>query len=362
MRYLGLILLLFTTLLFGQTPKYTPDGFRVAREGYQFVFPRDHGNHPDFKTEWWYVTGHLINKANGDRYGYQLTFFRQASPKNKWKGNSSWQSDQIYMAHAAITNESEKSFTHEEKLNRGGILADSKISDLDISNESWFLKRVPSGEINLQMSINNMELRLKLKPLTSLVIFGKKGVSKKGDDPTASSHYLTYPRMQSEGSMRLSNGSLINMEGLSWMDHEISSNQLAINQSGWDWAGIQLKNGYSMMFYRLRLANGTQDKNSVAYFLDSRGKILKSTKEFKIKILSNWTSLTTKIEYPSRIALTIDNDIYFIEPTLKDQELNSKRSGGLSYWEGSCRVKDSKGRWIGNAYLELTGYTVDNKN
>ena len=360
MRYLGLTLFLFTTLLFGQTPKYTPDGFRVAREGYQFVFPRDHGNHPDFKTEWWYVTGHLINKANGDRYGYQLTFFRQASPKNKWRGNSSWQSDQIYMAHAAITNESEKSFVHEEKLNRGGILANSKIGDLDVFNESWLLKRIPSGEVNLQMSVKNMQLLLRLKPITSLVTFGEKGVSKKGDDPTASSHYLTYPRMQSEGSMRLSDGSSIELEGLSWMDHEISSNQLGSNQSGWDWAGIQLNNGNSIMFYRLRLADGTQDRNSVAYYVDDRGKIFKSTKLFRIRVLSNWTSSITKIEYPSRIELTIDNDIYIIEPTMKDQELNSKRSGGLSYWEGSCRVKDLNEKIIGNAYLELTGYTRRN--
>ena len=260
------------------------------------------------------------------------------------------------MAHAAITNESVKSFVHEEKLNRGGILANSKIGDLDIFNESWFMKRIPSGDVDLEMSVKNMQLRLKLKPITSLVTFGEKGVSKKGDDPTASSHYLTYPRMQSEGSMRLPNGSSIDVEGLSWMDHEISSNQLASNQSGWDWAGIQLKNGTSIMFYRLRLADGTQDRNSVAYYMNDRGKILKSTKEFSTKILSNWKSSTTKIEYPSRIELTIDNDIYIIGPTMKDQELNTKRSGGLSYWEGSCRVEDSKGKWIGNAYLELTGY------
>ena len=357
MKYFGFIVFLITALLSGQTPKYTPDDFRVARDGYQFVFPRDHGNHPDFKTEWWYVTGHLIDKANGDRYGYQLTFFRQASPKNKWRGNSSWQSDQIFMAHAAITNESEKSFVHEEKLNRGGILANSKIGDLDVFNESWFMKRIPSGDVDLEMSVKNIELRLKLKPMTSLVTFGENGVSKKGDDPTASSHYLTYPRMQSEGLMRLPNGSSVEVEGLSWMDHEISSNQLGSNQSGWDWAGIQLNNGDSIMFYRLRLADGTQDRNSVAYCVDSRGKIFKSTKEFKIKTLSNWTSSITGIEFPSRIELNINNDIYIIEPTLKDQVLNSKRSGGLSYWEGSCQVKDPGGQVIGNAYLELTGYT-----
>ena len=356
MRYIGFILFLFTTLLFGQTPKYTPDGFRVAREGYQFVFPRDHGNHPDFKTEWWYVTGHLINKTNGDRYGYQLTFFRQASPKSKWRGNSNWQSDQIYMAHAAITDESEKSFIHEEKLNRGGLLANSKIGDLDVFNESWFFKRIPNGEFDLQMSVKDVQLLLKLKPITSLVTFGEKGVSKKGDDPTASSHYLTYPRMQSEGSMRLSDGSSIGVEGLSWMDHEISSNQLGNNQSGWDWAAIQLNNGDSIMFYRLRLTDGTQDKNSVIYVIDKKGHIIKASKNLKITVLTNWRSPNTKIHYPSKIELNIDKTFYILEPTLKSQELLSRRSGGISYWEGSCRVKNREGIFIGNAYLELTGY------
>jgi len=91
--------------------------------------------------------------------------------------------------------------------------------------------------------------------------------------------------------------------------------------------------------------------------VDDRGKIFKSTKSFRIRVLSNWRSSITKVEYPSRIELVIEKDIYIIEPTLKDQELNSKRSGGLSYWEGSCRVQDLSGRIIGNAYLELTGYT-----
>ena len=356
MKYFGFIVFLITALLSGQTPKYTPDGFRVAREGYQFVFPRDHGNHSDFKTEWWYVTGHLINKTNGDRYGYQLTFFRQASPKSKWRGNSNWQSDQIYMAHAAITDESEKSFIHEEKLNRGGLLANSKIGDLDVFNESWFLKRIPSGDVDLQMSVKDVQLLLKLKPITSLVTFGEKGVSKKGDDPTASSHYLTYPRMQSEGSMRLSDGSSIGVEGLSWMDHEISSNQLGNNQSGWDWAAIQLNNGDSIMFYRLRLTDGTQDKNSVIYVIDKKGHIIKASKNLKITVLTNWRSPNTKIHYPSKIELNIDNTFYILEPTLKSQELLSRRSGGISYWEGSCRVKNREGIFIGNAYLELTGY------
>jgi predicted secreted hydrolase len=356
LKYFRFVVFLVTALLFGQTPKYTADGFRVAREGYPFIFPRDHGNHPDFKTEWWYVTGHLVNKANGNRYGYQLTFFRQASPKNKWRGNSSWQSDQIYMAHAAITDESKKTFTHEEKLNRGGILANSKIGDLDVFNESWFLKRLTNGEFDLRMSVKNMELRLKLKPLTSLVTFGEKGVSKKGADPTASSHYLTYPRIQSEGRMRLSNGSSFEVEGLSWMDHEISSNQLASDQSGWDWAGIQLNDGNSIMFYRLRLADGTQDKDSVVYVLDKEGRIIKSSKNFKITALTSWKSPKTKVLYPSKIELNIDKESYIFEPTLTNQELVSQRSGGISYWEGSCSVRNREGALIGKAYLELTGY------
>jgi predicted secreted hydrolase len=158
--------------------------------------------------------------------------------------------------------------------------------------------------------------------------------------------------------MRLSGGSSIDVEGLSWMDHEISSNQLGSNQSGWDWAGIQLINGDSIMFYRLRLLDGTQDKNSVAYYVDKRGKVIKATMDFGIKVLSHWKSNSSKNQYPAKIELNIENDIYIIEPTLADQEFISGRQSqaGLSYWEGSCSVRDLRGVVIGNAYLELTGY------
>ena len=356
MNYRFIIVLFCSAFLLGQTLKFTSDGFRVARAGYVFQFPRDHGNHPDFKTEWWYVTGHLFDKQTGNRYGYQLTFFRQASPKNKWKGNANWKSDQIYMAHAAITNEKEGSFTYEEKLNRGGILANSKVGDLDVYNESWFLRRLRDGAFIVEMNAKNIHLSLKLIPQTPLVIFGDQGVSVKGDDPTAASHYLTFPRMQSEGFLKLAEGNSINVEGLSWMDHEISSNQLGINQSGWDWAGIQLNNGFSLMFYRLRLVDGTQDEHSVAFMVDPFGKLVKNTNQFTIKVLSNWTSPHTGTNYPSSIHLIVDNVTYLLEPILKDQELVSKGAGGLSYWEGSCRVKNLSGQSIGNAYVELTGY------
>jgi predicted secreted hydrolase len=206
------------------------------------------------------------------------------------------------------------------------------------------------------MSVKDMQLLLKLKPITSLVTFGEKGVSKKGDDPTASSHYLTYPRMQSEGMMRLPNGSSFEVEGLSWMDHEISSNQLGGNQSGWDWAGIQLNNGDSIMFYRLRLIDGAQDKNSIAYVVDKKGQIIKASKNFRITVLTSWKSPKTKVLYPSKIELDIDKTFYILEPTLKIQELVSQRSDGISYWEGSCSVKNQEGKLIGYAYLELTGY------
>ena len=199
MRYLWLIAFLLTTILLGQVPKYTPDGFRVAREGYQFLFPRDHGNHPDFKTEWWYVTGHLINNINGHRYGYQLTFFRQASPKNQWRGNSSWQSDQIYMAHAALTDVDGEIFTFDERLNRGGLLAWSSEKDLHLVNESWSMKRQPNGTIDIKFNVKSSMLKLALVPETTLVTFGKNGVSRKGKDPTAASYYLTYPRLTTVG-------------------------------------------------------------------------------------------------------------------------------------------------------------------
>ncbi len=354
MRYRGFTLFLCTTLLFGQTPKYTPDGFRVAREGYQFIFPRDHGNHPDFKTEWWYVTGHFINKINGHRYGYQLTFFRQASPKNQWRGNSSWQSDQIYMAHAALTDVDGEIFTFDERLNRGGLLAWSSEKDLHIVNESWSIKRQPNGTIDIKFNVKSSMLKLALVPETTLVTFGKNGVSRKGEDPTAASYYLTYPRLTTVGYLVTPQGQYP-VSGLSWMDHEISSNQLSSSQTGWDWAGIHLNNKTSLMFYRLRLTSGQQDPYSSITEIDAKGSITRSTNNFVINVLSTWTSPISKTTYPAEITITAWGRTYRLKPILENQELVVKSMGGLGYWEGACKAFLDN-QEVGSAYLELTGY------
>lgn len=349
--FLGLLL---CVSLGAQIPNTTPDGFRVAKPGYVFSFPRDHGNHPEFKTEWWYITGHFQDDTSKHRYGYQLTFFRQASPKGLWRGSRTWSSDQIYMAHAALTNEQGKTFTFDERLNRGGLLARSSEKDLNVVNESWSMKRQPNGTIDIKFNVKSSMLSLALVPETSLVTFGTNGVSRKGEDPTAASYYLTYPRLSTTGTLATPQGKY-RVSGLSWMDHEISSNQLSPNQTGWDWAGIHLNDKTSLMFYRLRLASGKQDPYSSITEINAKGSITRSTNDFVINVLSTWTSPISKTTYPAEITITAWGRTYRLKPILENQELVVKSMSGLGYWEGACKVFLDN-QEVGSAYLELTGY------
>src|SRR6185437_16172751 len=121
-----------------------PGGFTIAQPGYAFAFPKDHGAHPDYRTEWWYVTGHLWD-AKGKRVGFQLTFFREAAPKAAWTGNAAWRSDRLILAHAALSDEAAGRFTFDERFNREGLAADAAEDHLGVFNESWRLDTTATG-------------------------------------------------------------------------------------------------------------------------------------------------------------------------------------------------------------------------
>jgi len=213
--------------LMAQIPARTPDGFANARPGYRFGFPRDHGSHPAFRTEWWYFTGHLWNLEGKRRFEYQLTFFRQAAQKRDYIGSSAWRSDQIFLAHGTLTDAMGKRFLVGERLNRGGTVAGAAEDHLAIFNESWKAEQDASGMIRLHLSVGGAVLELIMQAPSQPVIFGEDGVSRKGEDPSAASHYLTFPRLPSSGTLKLPNTAPITVSGSTWMDHEFSSNQLA---------------------------------------------------------------------------------------------------------------------------------------
>ena len=328
-----------------------PSGFRTAEPGYLFQFPRDHGAHPEFRTEWWYFTGHLWN-AEGQRYGYQLTFFRSALPAGAWKGTPAWRSDQIHLAHAALTDVAGRQFTTEERLNREGIPARAATTGLDLANASWSA-RAQGSRVHLSFSVGRSSLELDLEPTTPPVIFGEDGVTRKGADPGATSHYVTFPRLTTTG--RLTAGRSQILHGNSWMDHEFSSSQLSRDQVGWDWAGIQLKDGHSLMVYRLRDRAGAQDPCSLLTECDASGKVLRSTHAFRFAG-DTWRSPHSAAAYPLPLRLEAWGRTLSLEPVLADQELRTRLGAGITYWEGACRVVDGQGQEAGDAYVELTGY------
>jgi len=332
------------------------DGFATAKPGYSFAFPRDHGSHPSFRTEWWYFTGHLWTQDGSRRFGYQLTFFRQASPHAGWKGSSAWRSDQLHLAHAVITDEAGQRFWVDERLDRAGLLAGVAGDRLSVFQQDWRVDQEASGRIHLRMTVRGAQLELDLDPDTPPVLFGEAGVSRKGADPSAASHYISYPRLRSQGTLRLPDGTIRPVLGLSWMDHEFSSNQLDQDQVGWDWAGIQLRDGYSLMAYRLRNKDGRQDPFSTVTEVDRTGHIRRSTHVFQMGGAGTWRSSASGAVYPLPLVLEAWGERFTLVPVLLDQELRTGRSTGITYWEGACRVQDRNGVEVGEAYVELTGY------
>ena len=350
------VLLVGCLALMGGTGASEQGGFVSAKPGFPFAFPRDHGNHPTFRTEWWYFTGHLWAQGGNQRFGYQLTFFRQASPRAAWQGSSAWRSDQLHLAHAAITDESGQRFLVDERLNRAGLLAGAAGDRLRVFQQDWQAEQEPSGRIRLRMTVRGANLELTLEPSTPPVIFGEDGVSRKGADPSSASHYITYPRLRSRGSLQFAEGPSLAVQGNSWMDHEFSSNQLDPGQVGWDWAGIQLQDGRNLMAYRLRRKDGSQDPFSTLTEVDASGRTQRSTHSFQMRPAGLWRSSASGAIYPLPLELEAWGERFRLVPVLPDQELRTGRSTGITYWEGACKVMDESGRVVGDAYVELTGY------
>ena len=328
-------------------------GFQTAQPGYRFRFPRDHGAHPAYALEWWYFTGHLWSRDGARRYGYQLTFFRKGLDQ-AWTGSPGWRADQFLLAHAALTDVGRGRFRSEERFNRAGLPAGAAEGRLDLRDASWTARAERSGRIHLGFSVRDAALELDLEPLTAPVVFGEQGVSRKGSDPAAASHYVSFPRLASTGTLRL-DGRAEAVRGSSWMDHEFSSSQLAPDQVGWDWAGIQLRDGRSLMVYRLRHADGSQDPWSTLAEVDAGGHLRRSTQDFQWSG-GAWTSPASGARYPLPSRLRAWGEEWTLEPLVPDQELRTRLGARITYWEGACRVRDGQGREAGDAYVELTGY------
>jgi predicted secreted hydrolase len=338
----------------------TSGQFKPALPEYHYLFPKDHASHEEYRTEWWYYTGHL-QAEDGQTYGYQLTFFRSGMDHPSLAENPSrWAIQHLYLAHFAITDENQKRFFYTDRVNRKGIEnAGADTVSYHVWNGSWMVETVQSIH-HLVASENKWAVDLMLTPRKPPVIHGQNGISKKGEGPTQSSHYYSLTRMETHGTIKV-NGRTLKVKGTSWMDHEFGSSQLSEDQIGWDWFGLQLDSGIELMLYQIRRKDGSLDPfSSGTVVLENGSNQHLALTDFRIKAKGLWKSAQSGGNYPNGWEISIpDQDMTLIlTPTVPDQELITTRSTGVTYWEGSVIIQGThKERSItGKGYVELTGY------
>jgi predicted secreted hydrolase len=337
--------------------------YRVALPGYTFVFPRDHNSHPEFKLEWWYYTGNL-RSADGHEFGYELTFFRNGMDRS-YENASVWRIRDLYMAHFAITDVTEKKFYYFEKLNRAGPgIAGADVGGFNVWNENWSA-RFEGSAMKIMANTGEAAIELSLESKKAPAIHGTNGVSQKAEGAGHASHYYSMTRLATNGALRIGTKTL-QVSGESWMDHEFGTNQLTENQAGWDWFSIQLDNGTDLMLYRLRNRDGSLDPYSSGTIVEQNSKTQHlRLAEFVATPGRQWRSAKTGTSYPIEWTISLQGrgtELRLV-PLTADQELVTTRSTGIAYWEGAVRIS---GTWNGKpvkgqGYIELTGYSEQNR-
>ncbi len=321
----------------------------------QFSFPADHGSHPDFQTEWWYFTGNLKSEE-GRRFGYELTFFRRGLTPDPIIRDSDWATDNIYMAHFAITDANGNHFQAVERFSRdGNSLAGAEgtpFSNIWLNN--WYAKQTDASEWELSAKNEEMSIDLQMTDMKGPVLQGEQGISRKSAENA--SYYYSLTRLMSNGTIGVDGKEYV-VSGESWMDHEFSTSALAPDQIGWDWFALQLDDGSDLMLFTLRRSDGTIDPYSIASLIRPDGKIQSlSSNEFSIDVNGSWISPHSNAKYPSGWAISIPSQKIKLTviPLIKDQELNLS----FIYWEGAVRVEGMvAGQQVsGFGYVELTGY------
>lgn len=332
--------------------------WRLALPGYKYQFPADHAAHKEFRTEWWYYTGHLVAK-DGRKFGYELTFFRFGVDLNE-APKSAWALSEVHSAHFAVTDESAKKFWFSEKLNRAALnLAYADDKQYHVVNGDWSAKLDASKQTIKALS-PNYSLDLQLTSVKPPAVHGVNGVSQKANCRGCASHYYSMTRMATTGTITVGSEK-IPVTGATWMDHEFGSNQLTEDQIGWDWYSVQLDNNTELMFYVMRRKDGSFDPTSSGTVVSPDGSTKHlALQDYKIKALTSWSSPQSKATYPMGWEVTVPSLNYkvTIQPAMQAQELVTTKSTGVTYWEGSCHVTGTQnGKPIqGDAYVEMTGY------
>jgi predicted secreted hydrolase len=340
-------------------------------------FPRDRGPHPDFRQEWWYLTGNL-DSADGERFGFELTIFRfalaagasepTAMGSRPRAQSSPWRTRQIYLGHFAVTDVARHRFRFAAKLSRGALgLAGARADPFRVWVGNWQIGQAAARDQaatesmaadpawRLQAGEQGYVLSLTARPLMPPVLNGEHGLSRKSGEPGNASYYYSIPRVSVQGTI-VRDGRPLQVHGLAWLDREWGSGSLGPRETGWDWFGLQLGDGSCLMFYSLRDRGGAEDPYSAGTWVDSEGRVRPlSRRDVRIEVLRYWTD-SGGARYPSRWRLVMPavGLEVTIHPVVADQELVTSPR----YWEGAVDVSGTRaGRPVsGRGYVELVGY------
>jgi len=329
-----------------------PD-YPAVTPGHVLRFPHDHGAHPAFRTEWWYITGWL--RAGEDApIGFQVTFFRSRPPLDT--GNPSrFAPAELLFAHAALADSSVGRLLHDQRAARAGFgLAEAAVGDTRVHIGDWSLARDPDGSYRSLVRAHDFTLELAFEPTGPILLEGDTGYSRKGPRPEQASYYYSQPQLAVEGHVTR-DGARVEVSGTAWLDHEWSSEVLAAEGVGWDWTGINLDDGGAVMAFRIRDRAGAPlwAAGTLRRADGTVAALPPSAIEFTPR--RRWRSPRTDAEYPVAMRLRAGELVLDLDPLMEDQELDSRASTGAVYWEGAISAS-REGHRVGRGYLELTGY------
>ena len=343
--------------------------WRKAEAGWKYEFPRDHGPHHEFKTEWWYATGNLAD-AEGREFGFQLTFFREGiRPGGKPPGSSRFRVTELPFAHFAFTDVGAGSFRSFQLSSRGafgeaGFGVPGVMGGKMAWMQGWVMEELPSGGFHIKADGTethalpsrspSRSIDLVLVPDREPLIHGKDGISPKSNTPGHASHYYSLTRMKATGRVQVEGRSHV-VRGIVWFDHEWASNQLEPDQAGWDWSGLHLDNGDDLMLFRIRNKEG-KEVFTAGTLREPSGTVT-DIRDLTIRPRGTWRSPHSGGAYPSSWEITIPSKklILSLSSKLADQEL---LLSPFAYWEGAVRgVGEMNGeKTEAEGYLEMTGY------
>jgi len=334
------------------------EGFARVTGPPELSFPRDHGAHPDHRSEWWYFTGNLTG-PEGRAFGFQLTFFRFALAAGAPDQDSPWATRQAWMAHFAVSDIDGGRFHAFQRLQRGAVgLAGAETGPVRVWLDHCRMRSEQPGRLFpllVSASQEGVALELRLTADKPRVLQGDAGYSRKGADPGNASAYYSYTRLAARGRLSL-DGEDHQVTGSAWLDREWSTSALDAGLAGWDWLALQLGDGRDLMLYRLRQEDGSPGRWSAGTLVGPEGAARRlAVEDFTMEPLQRWRSPATGVAYPVgwRVQVPAAGLDLEVSPALEDQELRL----GFRYWEGAVRARTAgSGELAGTGYLELTGY------